>query len=103
PHRPPTQLSTLSLHDALPICVSKLLSACGFPTILSGYTAYCSPKPLRFHFTEIHCLTPSRPYILSHRKPSRISGFSSGSDASALDRKSTRLNSSHVSISYAVF
>src|SRR5438067_10178081 len=67
----PTEIYTLSLHDALPI---------GFPPpgnatrVASGCSAF-------------------------HR---RIAG-SSFSGTVKLDRKSTRLNSSHVSISYAVF
>src|SRR2546430_3266651 len=67
-----TEIYTLSLHDALPIC-------------------NCSP-----------CRGPSR-------KPSALSPASRGSDpapsaaAPRSDRKSTRLNSSHSQISYAVF
>src|SRR6266704_6012236 len=55
----PTEIYTLSLHDALPI---------------------------------------SRPWMYPRR-----SGSPSPSLPSSRDRKSTRLNSSHVSISYAVF
>src|SRR3989337_3692540 len=55
-----TEIYTLSLHDALPICLRSLARPAR------------SPK---------------------HWKPSPVS----------LDRKSTRLNSSHGSISYAVF
>src|SRR5437667_7350746 len=35
--------------------------------------------------------------------PDHSSGFSTGLMSIALDRKSTRLNSSHITISYAVF
>src|SRR5437899_4308930 len=68
-----TELYTLSLHDALPICVRS------------------SSKP-----------TGGRP----PRSPSRkgtSSPRSSGRKAHDRDRKSTRLNSSHLGISYAVF
>src|SRR5690625_7901215 len=65
-HPPPTEIYTLSLHDALPIsAISKNW-----------------PKSI--------------PPCRTRRKslPARWQG---------LDRKSTRLNSSHVAISYAVF
>src|SRR5438445_9109030 len=67
---PPTVLSTLSLHDALPIC----------PALAAGNSVVIKPAtdtPLSaLRLTEI-LLTA--------------------------DRKSTRLNSSHANISYAVF
>src|SRR5207249_7564583 len=83
----PTQLSTLSLHDALPISlfihfVSGVNSQ--FKKLRTGVEQFgdafaCGQAPLfvlRFDGTRTHRQT---------------------------DRKSTRLNSSHVSISYAVF
>src|SRR3989442_9268413 len=68
-----TEIYTLSLHDALPICRGWVTLHCspGFPI-----TSAASPLP--------HC-TPV--LSLQHFR----------------DRKSTRLNSSHVRISYAVF
>src|SRR5207249_11389185 len=76
--RPPTALSTLSLHDALPIYSRTLVR-------LSQYGS-----SLRFGAFGSVPVTMSPSSLLSHRP-------------SMLDRKSTRLNSSHVSISYAVF
>src|SRR5690348_17970415 len=61
-HPPPTEIYTLSLHDALPISELTLI-----------------PFPWE------HAPIPPAPYAL------------------LADRKSTRLNSSHPSISYAVF
>src|SRR5437870_10903368 len=66
----PTEIYTLSLHDALPIWTYDLAHECG--------------------------------HLVLHR------GIATGSIetekvADRLDRKSTRLNSSHVAISYAVF
>src|SRR6201999_4640147 len=55
-----TEIYTLSLHDALPICGS------------------------------FHCRPRARRFVL-------------GASARSSDRKSTRLNSSHLGISYAVF
>src|SRR5437868_13584626 len=65
---PTTEIYTLSLHDALPICpLGDVLNPC-------GQIVDMLRKPYRTKFR----LIPG-------------------------DRKSTRLNSSHVSISYAVF
>src|SRR5436305_7919750 len=72
-----TDIYTLSLHDALPICAQR----------------------------------PACPAERPHRQPphaSRTSLYAATSEkheaaAYAADRKSTRLNSSHVRISYAVF
>src|SRR5439155_17431605 len=61
-----TEIYTLSLHDALPICRTKLAAAL---------------RRLR------HVNAATDPLLI----------------ARTLDRKSTRLNSSHVAISYAVF
>src|SRR5438094_6155359 len=63
----PTEIYTLSLHDALPIC----------------FSAGNGP-------TRVIDITKSRPGTC---RPGRC----------AVDRKSTRLNSSHRTISYAVF
>src|SRR5689334_23783096 len=69
-----TEIYTLSLHDALPICVSD---------------------ECRKHMSNTYrCQVPRRcREVGSPRVPS----------GTAPDRKSTRLNSSHSSISYAVF
>src|SRR5258705_5435484 len=62
-----TEIYTLSLHDALPICLKKA------PTILLISRSLTLPSPTR----------PVKRF--------------------RIDRKSTRLNSSHLGISYAVF
>src|SRR5439155_4308607 len=64
-HTSTTEIYTLSLHDALPICV-------GWDSLPKNSAATCWPSS-------------SRDWL------------------KARDRKSTRLNSSHVAISYAVF
>src|SRR5690625_7488357 len=69
----PSEFYTLSLHDALPICVVP---------VLPGGLGRGDPV-LRAHCGNDH----------GERRPARRRG----------DRKSTRLNSSHVAISYAVF
>src|SRR3712207_7104197 len=75
-----TEIYTLSLHDALPI-FREVLPAVG---ALQGAHRH----PLAAVRARLH---PSAP---AH-------GLPSGS--AVLDRKSTRLNSSHANISYAVF
>src|SRR2546430_3185213 len=76
-----TEIYTLSLHDALPICLSKLRRI-ALPTM----PRWPATKTLDFPTDR-----PSAPESL------RLSTHD------ARDRKSTRLNSSHSQISYAVF
>src|SRR3712207_8991612 len=77
-----TEIYTLSLHDALPI-------SAGTPA---------RPRPRR---------RPSRSGAAVHRAPRRTCRGTSASPSRSRerrrDRKSTRLNSSHANISYAVF
>src|SRR5688572_32387601 len=87
---PPPLVHTLSLHDALPICAADedRRHCDGNPEGVSG--------PINIHGcpgTKSRC--PATPHPLQSR-PCLHEG-------SAIDRKSTRLNSSHSQISYAVF
>src|SRR5436305_14290978 len=66
---PPTEIYTLSLHDALPISLATLVVLLTLVSLRADYQKYAAVV-----------------YALSF-----------------IDRKSTRLNSSHVRISYAVF
>src|SRR2546426_7714659 len=80
-----TEIYTLSLHDALPISLRT-------PTAGRSRTRNRAPPT-----TESRC--PSRPVACrapASRRPCPPS-------ATRRDRKSTRLNSSHLVISYAVF
>src|SRR5262245_64697263 len=81
---PPTDIYTLSLHDALPICFCRTfgegVSANGAIGRRRGLTA--------------------EPVSGGEGQRARRSG---DPPAALLDRKSTRLNSSHLGISYAVF
>src|SRR2546430_7637535 len=72
----PTEIYTLSLHDALPICGVRC----------SGRWCWPSCRSLR-----------------SPRTGRRVSSNTQFAAIEAIDRKSTRLNSSHSQISYAVF
>src|SRR5690606_39892574 len=97
---PPTSvLESLPLHDALPISRRPRRRHRGRP---SRRRQGCPSRPL-----VKHCL--ARPAALDpvvHRASARP-GWSTGAggqpEAPPVDRKSTRLNSSHVKISYAVF
>src|SRR5690349_23404163 len=72
-----TEIYTLSLHDALPISANDAADAAAAVSVLADVPA---PAPAPAGAAEI-----------------------AAAAAAALDRKSTRLNSSHVEISYAVF
>src|SRR5688572_33199800 len=74
-----TEIYTLSLHDALPIYPGLGLGAAGLFRPLPAAT--CRPAPAT----------------------GAASAAARGSGSASGDRKSTRLNSSHSQISYAVF
>src|SRR3712207_6973400 len=76
-----TEIYTLSLHDALPISSSSKGAS-----QTRGNSRVCNAKSPAIH-------SPQTP-MTDDQKPSKGSGP---------DRKSTRLNSSHANISYAVF
>src|SRR5436305_5738077 len=75
---PTTEIYTLSLHDAPPILSGSVAAFAHF-TVLLAYA-------LREQFAKV-----------------RVFAFVDTCDEVTRDRKSTRLNSSHVRISYAVF
>src|SRR5437868_10179014 len=82
-HPPPTEIYTLSLHDALPISYgSRSRSRC---------------RTIRWCRSLGDGVTSNSPSTSSYRGELLVTPSPSE------DRKSTRLNSSHVSISYAVF
>src|SRR3712207_8523345 len=84
-----TEIYTLSLHDALPISI--------FPQTINR------PGLSRIVGSEIHAPT-SWCGRTEHGTPSCLLwGPTPALRASREDRKSTRLNSSHANISYAVF
>src|SRR5690606_40279856 len=98
PPPPPTTVYTLTLHDALPILWIQERHA-------------AAQQPLRFLWRQdrghqAHPLPPGRARAaLSARglQPDVVRGFAGDHGRPHRDRKSTRLNSSHVKISYAVF
>src|SRR5438445_2121718 len=81
-----TEIYTLSLHDALPISEPKSMIGFAGPRVIKETTHQDLPKGFQTaEFLQEHGLID----IIVHLKK--------------LDRKSTRLNSSHANISYAVF
>src|SRR5205807_9637188 len=87
PHpTPPTQLSTLSLHDALPIL------AIDHAQLRKNYATF------KRHLPRVQAY-----YAVKANSDPAIVRTLYGAGASFEDRKSTRLNSSHLVISYAVF
>src|SRR5438477_7955435 len=76
-----TVIYSLSLHDALPICLQKF----GFRPFEAVITAFVFVIGICY-LAELWLAHPPL-----------------GTVAQSSDRKSTRLNSSHMSISYAVF
>src|SRR5690606_41798054 len=89
---PAAVLYPLSLHDALPISLRYLVAEC------ITRSAPCSSERCNAGEAKVLSTTTSRPCRFAIAETAcRSTIFSSG------DRKSTRLNSSHVKISYAVF
>src|SRR5207253_10455482 len=94
-HTPSTEIYTLSLHDALPICRLRL-SPLGQHAVQATRPAYSHEQPgaaqgrnRRVRRAKLRPTVGRVPIVLERRLQQ--------------DRKSTRLNSSHVAISYAVF
>src|SRR3712207_8288424 len=80
-----TEIYTLSLHDALPICI---------PTRAS---------PARIRYSRTMSCADGRSSPVGGRRSTTVRAEASETRYVRLDRKSTRLNSSHANISYAVF
>src|SRR5207249_8003725 len=93
-----SELHTLSLHDALPISLSPCLS--------SSSSSCCSPLPVAGSLASTHMPKDRAGGLTTLLLIPSFYGAIAWAAWLALyeaDRKSTRLNSSHVSISYAVF
>src|SRR5690606_42060432 len=91
----PSDIYTLSLHDALPICQKTQMNYGIIPNDI-----YTHPEIAAVGLTEEQVKQSGEAY--------NVGTFPFAANARALaadagDRKSTRLNSSHVKISYAVF
>src|SRR5690606_42158617 len=102
PAAPASQTSPLSLHDALPIFAGKLTATRYIPGRRFSVNAAttCGLKNLFCRNERVVCWfeTADGPMALVLVGALNVSSISMTGD-----RKSTRLNSSHVKISYAVF
>src|SRR5690606_41327805 len=99
----PADIYTLSLHDALPISCHYLFP---FPaqiaiknTKTAGNTITNNKNPRILNRITKNNLTNSHVITAPRIKNTKTNNL----PITLLDRKSTRLNSSHVKISYAVF
>src|SRR5207244_13164788 len=95
----PTRLPTPPLHDALPIFLTPprvtVDSLKGRPAVVNFWASWCGP--CRKEAPELSALSRDL-----HGRATLV-GVNWNDAASGADRKSTRLNSSHQIISYAVF
>src|SRR5207249_7004709 len=99
----PSALYTLSLHDALPIsCLECAHPELRPPAFLPrGVDQYPLTYGNFLAVASIAAPASSSTAVESHVPPTSWLRGPSGTVALMTDRKSTRLNSSHVSISYA--
>src|SRR5207244_13255311 len=99
----PTVTYTLSLHDALPICAWPRIDQCGTGSQPVNVGRVLNPSAARRAAAESkHAATVGRVNESQGMRDSSISPVAA-SFSRTRDRKSTRLNSSHQIISYAVF
>src|SRR5439155_26616799 len=90
-----THIYTLSLHDALPICQPCRLSVVDDARLPAGFGS--AP------FDGVGRPTRRTTLVAGGTRAGRLSSLGGNVVRPSLDRKSTRLNSSHVASSYAVF
>src|SRR5205807_8174005 len=95
---PPAVLCTLSLHDALPISAAEPPAA---EPSAGDAGRRGKPKRRRFNFNVLESLEKIVQSKTS--EPAATTGWTPPVAGTPVDRKSTRLNSSHLVISYAVF
>src|SRR5207249_8654050 len=95
-----TEIYTLSLHDALPICGGcEIAMACTMR--LASENAKLGQPEVKLGIIPGYGGTQRLLRLVGKGRAMQL--VLAGEMISAQDRKSTRLNSSHVSISYAVF
>src|SRR5690606_39691772 len=89
----PTDINTLSLHDALPIFLTSSIEESY--DFINAYAPEHLEILSKEPFDHLGRISEASEILLGQHTPCSIGNFG--------DRKSTRLNSSHVKISYAVF
>src|SRR5204863_8180767 len=93
------EIYTLSLHDALPISVTKILKAMAFRPA-RGEWQY---RVFAIQGLNVRLLIDAKHGRMGWRVQVQANDVGRLLLKVRIDRKSTRLNSSHVEISYAVF
>src|SRR5207253_8987518 len=101
PRSPTPETTTLSLHDALPISeapivTTKLALQSNVPSLGAADTVFLTATA-----SNSDGSTPTG--VVTFAEGSSTLGTATLAGSAGIDRKSTRLNSSHVAISYAVF
>src|SRR5699024_12801336 len=97
-----SSMSTLSLHDALPILLDEVEE--GIEKIEGIVTVECIQDLVEDALLNNHHTSVAKAYIQYRERQRQKRQRDLFEKRTAMkDRKSTRLNSSHVSISYAVF
>src|SRR5205085_11648712 len=93
---------TLSLHDALPIWldVARNAYAIAYGPIMADRDARAAVPGLAWSLRTLSAEVTDAEGVT---RPAQLRWVSAGWGQATLDRKSTRLNSSHSQISYAVF
>src|SRR5207253_9915589 len=99
----PPERSTLSLHDALPICEHLSAGAGSALTLISAPAGFGKTTLLTEWLAAVSRDGPPVGWLSLDEADNDPSLFWKYVVAALRDRKSTRLNSSHVAISYAVF
>src|SRR5205085_11755923 len=102
-HNPPTtQPYPLSLHDALPISTARFADiGDDFNVDVDAVRAAVTPKTRAIMPVHLYGQTADMPQLADLARQVDVAVIEDA--AQAQDRKSTRLNSSHSQISYAVF
>src|SRR5699024_12421710 len=98
----PNQIYTLSLHERSSDLDIKDAKDCGKRNEEDTREVLCFEN-VNFRFSDAEENTLENISFSCRRGETTAIIGSTGSGKSTIDRKSTRLNSSHVSISYAVF
>src|SRR5207247_3746959 len=95
----PPDCSPLSLHDALPIYFQLLFRGPEVVICPGDFRHDLVREAVAFSFSE----TPFNASLAEPRRTAGIEQIEREAGSNGIDRKSTRLNSSHEWISYAVF
>src|SRR5207247_11311427 len=97
---PIPHLFTLSLHDALPISAKSTDPNAYFIVLLGGEAGLRCGEIMALEWSDVDL---GKRQLRVQRSAGRVAAYAEDRGELGADRKSTRLNSSHEWISYAVF